>query len=149
MDFAYQWKADGVPIPGAVLRDYAVTIDDFGKVISCDVTATNSIGSTTASSSNSIAVPESYPVFTSSPRISGTATVGQVLTVIDNGNTTGISPITNTYQWRRNGVDISGAISSTYTLVVADRAAIISCNVRAANKYGWAESISNNIGPIS
>jgi hypothetical protein len=53
--------------------------------------------------------------------ISGTPEVGQVLTAVLVG--TGGSGFT--YQWTRNGVDIGGATSSTYTVVLADEGTTI------------------------
>jgi surface protein len=81
------------------------------------------------------------------PVISGTNTIGSVLTTT-NGTWSGTLPITYTYQWLRNGSNISGATSSTYTLVVADRNANISCQVTATNSLGSANATSNSITAI-
>ena len=40
------------------------------------------------------------------------------------------------YQWKRNGVSISGATSSTYTLQVADEGTTITCEVQNQNAFG-------------
>lgn len=40
-----KWLADGSPISGATGTTYIVTIDDVGRIISLEVTATNSVGS--------------------------------------------------------------------------------------------------------
>lgn len=149
MAFSYQWKANGIPIAGATGSTYVISISDYGKVISCDVTNSNSIGSTTVPVSNPLTLAQSYPINTAAPSISGTATVGLTLTVTNNGSWTGLPTITYTYVWRRNGVDIPGATSNSYTLLVADRGATITCMVRAANRYGWGESISNSKGPVA
>lgn len=66
------------------------------------------------------------------PSLSGSPVVGQVLTCSD-GTWTGTIPITFTYQWQRNGSDIIGEISSTYTLVQADAGTSVSCTVYATN----------------
>lgn len=47
MTFARQWKWDGANIPGATGASYTPVLGDKGKALSCDVTATNSVGSTT------------------------------------------------------------------------------------------------------
>ena len=54
------------------------------------------------------------PIFSIAPAITGTPTEGQTLT-----STTGTASNSPTYtrQWRRNGVNISGATGSTYLLV--------------------------------
>jgi hypothetical protein len=72
------------------------------------------------------------PVNTVAPAISGTATIGQTLSVSD-GTWTGTAPITYTYQWKRDGVNIGSATNSTYQLVDADFGAEITCTVTATN----------------
>jgi hypothetical protein len=84
------------------------------------------------------------PVNTVAPVVSGTATVGSVLT-----STTGTwlySATSYQYQWRRNGTVISNA-AVTYTTVAADSGTNISCAVFAFNTAGrsLAAAISNNI----
>jgi parallel beta-helix repeat protein len=49
---SYQWKRAGVAISGANTGTYIATANDEGSVLSCTVTATNSKGSTNATSSN-------------------------------------------------------------------------------------------------
>jgi hypothetical protein len=55
---------------------------------------------------------------TPTPTISGTAAVGKTLTAVTGAWTP--SNVTFTYQWKRNGSDISGATGSTYSPVAAD-----------------------------
>ena len=148
MSFSYQWKRDGVAIPGAIASTYAVTTADGGKIIICDVTNTNSMGSTTVSSSNSAAVPLASPVNTVAPIVSGTASVGSTLTVTSNGTWTGAGTITYTYRWRRNLAAIPGATSSTY-VIKGDDGGYIDCLVKATNSYGFSEKDSNDIGPVT
>lgn len=89
------------------------------------------------------------PAFTVAPVVSGTAVVNQTLTC-DGGTVTGTEPITKTYQWQRDGVDIGGATASTYTLVQADagNTSNIKCTVTATNSAGSASADSNTIVQI-
>jgi uncharacterized repeat protein (TIGR02543 family) len=92
-----------------------------------------------------------YPVNTAAPSISGSTTQGSTLSV-----TTGswnsdpayapepLLPATYTYQWKRAGVNISGATSSTYTTVVADIGNSITCTVTANNYRGATPANSSN-----
>ena len=59
---------------------------------------------------------------TGAPIISGTAEVGETLTVDTSGidDADGMSGAVFSYQWLADGVDIAGATSDTYTLVDAD-----------------------------
>jgi hypothetical protein len=84
------------------------------------------------------------PVNVVAPVISGTTSLGSVLTTTD-GTWTGNTPITYTYQWQRNGSPISSATSSTYTIVAADSAANITCVVTATNAFGSSSATSNTI----
>ena len=74
----------------------------------------------------SIAAGDAAPTNQSPPTISGTTTVGSVLTA-SSGSWNGTTPITYAYQWRRCGQNggscsnISGGNKSTYKLKSADR----------------------------
>jgi hypothetical protein len=48
--YAYRWQRDGANISGAVASTYTVVTADIGGVLTCNVTATNSYGSTVATS---------------------------------------------------------------------------------------------------
>jgi len=93
----------------------------------------------------------SPPVNTVLPVISGSALVGASLSC-SAGTWTGAATITFTYQWYRDGVAISGATSSSYTLVAADGTAGIACVVTATNGDGTAKAaalgVSVGIGPV-
>ena len=86
--------------------------------------------------------PPSVPVNTASPVISGTTTLGSVLTTT-NGTWTN-SPISYTYQWKRGATNI-GTNSNTYTLVTADSLASITCEVTAINAAGSSIPATSNI----
>ncbi len=81
--------------------------------------------------------PTNYSV----PTISGTVKVGNTLTAAT-GTWLGTTGISYTYQWRRDGVSISGATSSTYELVTADYNALITVAVRGTNAAGGNTAIS-------
>ena len=94
------------------------------------------------------AVGNSGPVNTVAPSISGTATVGQVLTCTA-GTWTG-NPVPNvTRQWYRGASAISGATGLAYTPVSADAGAIITVVETATNIVGPRTATSNALGPVS
>jgi hypothetical protein len=82
------------------------------------------------------------------PVISGTTTVGSSLSTT-NGSWTGSPTPSYAYQWKRGGTNISGATSSTYLLVTADLAAMITVTVTATNASGSASATSAGVGPIT
>jgi surface protein len=83
------------------------------------------------------------PVNTVAPVISGSTTVGSVLTTTD-GTWSG-SPTSFAYQWYRGLVQIFGQTLSTYTLVSADLSQNITCQVTATNAVGSTTATSNII----
>jgi hypothetical protein len=84
----------------------------------------------------------------SAPVISGTAQEGQTVTC-STGTWSGTTPITYAYKWKRNGSNIAGATSSSYTLVTADVGQSIKCEVTATNPVSTLSRDSNTITPIS
>jgi len=90
-----------------------------------------------------------YPIITTAPTVSGSSTQGNTLSV-----TTGtwkgfpsdkaFAYTSVSYQWLRNGSDISGATGSQYSTVVADVGSAISCRVTALNNRGPTPSTTSN-----
>src|SRR3954470_25074666 len=95
----------------------------------------------------STAASDAAPTNQSPPTISGTPTVGSVLTATS-GSWNGTTPINYSYQWRRCGQNggscsnISGANKSTYTLKTADRGNTLRVRVTARNADGSAQAES-------
>lgn len=142
--YAYQWKRGGVAIAGSINGTRTLAAADVGAIMTCTVTATNAGGSASADTPGTAAVIAAsipVPVNTVAPAVTGTGTVGQVLTT-DNG-TWSNSPTSYAYAWRRGGVDIAGATASTYTLAQADVGASVTCRVLATNAGGTAGATSN------
>ena len=58
ISYTYRWLRDGAAIGGAESNTYTVTTADEGHSISCEVTATNAVGSKSAASANNAAIHE-------------------------------------------------------------------------------------------
>ncbi len=86
-------------------------------------------------------LPHAIPANTVAPAITGTAQVGQTLTV-SNGTWTGNPTPTFTRQWKANGTNISGATATTYVPVVGDIGKTITCTVTGTNMVGSAQATS-------
>ncbi len=84
-------------------------------------------------------------VATGAPTISGTAQVGETLTAdtsgISDGN--GLANATFSYQWLADNADISGATSSTYTLVDADTGKSVKVRVSFTDDAGFGETLTS------
>ena len=133
--YKYEWYRGGqeTPILNEVASTYTIKEADKGNFIKSKVIATNSAGSD-FKFSNEIAIPAtaSGPVPTILPAISGSNTVGSVITV-SNG-TWGVTPITAySYEWYRTGQEtpITGAdkTKNTYTVTLDDKGKSITCKV--------------------
>lgn len=84
------------------------------------------------------------PINVVAPVISGTALVGNTLTSTTGtwSSDTGVTGYL--YQWTRDGVNISGATNSTYTLVSADLNTSIICKVAATDTDGTSAYVNSN-----
>jgi Glycosyl hydrolase family 99 len=111
------------------------------------VTATNVVGSGTASSPASAVVTAAPPASTAPPGITGAAQQGQTLTA-GTGSWSGTPPITFAYQWRRcdtggsNCVDIVAGSSASYSPTVMDLGSTLRVAVTATNGGGSSTAVS-------
>jgi hypothetical protein len=130
-----------VNISGASSKDYTIVSADTGTTLSFSYAASRTgyvPYSTSATATSTVTAPTTN-TFTATPKpgISGTLIVGYRLTA----TTAGWSPTPTkfTYKWLRNGVIVSGATASTYTLTSADYNTKISVRV-IAYKTGYVTS---------
>ena len=133
---AYQWKRNGLDIPGASLDSYrieAASLADDAAQFS--VVVSNAAGAATSRPSV-LAVNAAAPAILTDPFpqavLTGATATFSVLA-------SGSQPLQ--YQWRRNGIPISGANSSSYVTsatVVGDSGALF--DVQVSNVRGVATS---------
>src|SRR5215469_7977691 len=136
---SYQWRRNSANISGATSPSYttpATTTADNGSIF--DVMISNSKGSVTSSTAtltvSATAVP---PTITTEPASLTAVTAGQTATfaVVASGT----APLS--YQWQKNGTNISGATSPSYTTpatTTADNGSIF--DVRVSNSKGSVTS---------
>lgn len=129
---SYRWYRDGTAISGATRSTYALKSSDAGKKISVRVTSKRTGFVTVAKTSAAKRVANIMRA--STPRISGSTTVGSQLAVKPGTWTSGT---TLSYQWYRNGSKVSGAKSSTYTLGARDAGSYFAVVV-TGKKAGYA-----------
>ena len=90
--------------------------------------------------------PQENSAATGAPTINGTAQVGETLSASTSGisDADGVANATFTYQWLADDADISGATSSSYTVVAADVGKTIKVTVTFTDDAGNEESVTSN-----
>jgi hypothetical protein len=91
-----------------------------------------------------VAPSTAAPTVITAPYASSTGTTLGSVCSCTQGNWTN-EPTSYTYQWKRAGVNISGATLNQYTLQAADHLQAITCQVTAINAAGSNASTSNAI----
>ena len=152
--YTYQWKncnSSGEScsnISGATKSTYVPGHSEVGGTLRVVVTASNTAGSTPATSSvTSVIAAATPPSNTSLPSISGTVQNGQTLGT-NMGAWSGSTPMTYSYQWQNCNLqgeechNIEGATSLNYTVSVANMETTLRVAVTASNAAGSAEATS-------
>jgi hypothetical protein len=148
----YQWLVDDVEVDGATSSSYVIQAADAGLMVSVAVTGTNSEGS--ATEVVGVGPVNAAPANVDLPVISGTAQVGETLTVSD-GTWTGFPAPSFSYAWFTSPDGTPGSWVSTgvttadYTLQPADEAQFFFVQVTADNGVGSpviAEAAA--VGPV-
>ena len=144
--YTYQWiRVDGgtdADISGATSSAYTLVAADEGTTIKVKVSFTDDASNTetrTSAATATVAAANSpatgVPTIRGTATITGTARVDETLTAVTTGimDADGLASVSYTYQWIRvdsgTDADISGATSSTYTLVAADLGTTIKVKV--------------------
>ena len=154
VSYTYQWiRNDGntdTDIQNATSTTYMVSDDDAGKTIRVRVSFTDDRGNTeTLTSAAMIAVqPRPNTPATGIPTISGTAQVGETLTVDTSGiaDADGLDNVSYRYQWIANdgntGTDIENATAETHTLTDDDTGKTIEVRVSFTDDRGNEETLT-------
>ena len=152
--YTQQWQrsSDGgtsnfIDIAGATALTYVVTASDVGFPLRIRVTATNANGSSAPQpSSATLAGAAGYNV--SVPTVRGNYVVGQTLESTD-GTWSSPYTITLSFQWKRDGVNITSAVSPTYTVVAADIGTVTTVQVTASTLQGSLAVTSPSRGTVT
>ena len=140
--FGYQWLSDDAEIGGATDSTYTLVDDDEGRTIKVRVTFTDDLGNettlTSAATEAVAAAPPTDSPATGEPTITGTAQVGEELTVDTSGiaDADGLNSAVFGYQWVAGESDITDATDSTYTLVDGDQGQTIQVRVTFTDDLG-------------
>jgi hypothetical protein len=129
---SYQWKLNGVNISGATTSSYSKADAQSSDAGNYSVAVSNVAGSvTSASATLTVNVP---PSITTQP---ANQTVAQGSTATFSVVAAGTAPLS--YQWKLNGVNISGATASSFS----------KANAQPADQGNYSVAVSNVAGSVT
>ncbi|MFD1002641.1 immunoglobulin domain-containing protein, partial [Ohtaekwangia kribbensis] len=106
----YQWRKGGSNISGANSSSYTIATTVVGDAGSYDVIVSGTCTPAVTSSAATLTI-NALPTITAQPVASQAICEGSVANFSVTATGTSL-----TYQWKKNGVDISGANASTYSI---------------------------------
>jgi sugar lactone lactonase YvrE len=145
---SYQWRRNGVEIPGATLPTLGIPVVQTSDAGSYDVVLANGAGAVVSAKANlTVTIPPDVPVTITTQPVGGSAYLGAYVSM--SVQTTGTQPIS--YQWLKDGYEIPGATGSTYTITSAAVANGGKYVVTATNVLGTVTSADAilNVSPFS
>ncbi len=133
---SYQWSKNGAALSGATAGSYTISGAQTGDAGSFTCIVTNSAGTATSGTATlTITTTVVAPTITSQP-------AGASVTAGDSASFTitpsGTAPFT--YQWRKDGVAISGATAASYSIASTQTSDAGSYTCVVANSAGTATS---------
>ena len=137
----YAWYNNNVKITSATSNRLALTAGYLGRNVECEITASNSAGPSVPTTSAGRTIVAGTIAVRTKPYIYGTVKVGR--TIKTTKGTWSVASLTYTYQWKRNGVSISGTAARKYfyKVVAKDKGKYLTCQVKVA-RAGYASNTS-------
>ncbi len=138
----YQWKNNGTAITGATNATYTSTTLANGNLITCVMTPTAPCN-TSSATSNTVTMTVN-PLLTPVVSIAASSS-----TICSGANATFTATPTNgggtpSYQWKKNGTNISGATASTYSSTTLANNDVISVNMTTSTTCYTAQTVTSN-----
>ena len=150
--FTYRWLRNSTAIAGATANSYAFTAADDNAIITCEVTPTNAIGSTTAASSNAINAGDYVEPAQFGPAdwaVSDPATTGDLQVTIT--NVPAANPVTDDIEYQLDGgawIPTGGTVSFAISGLTDNQTYSIA--LRGTNDFGvGAASAAKNGTPTA
>jgi hypothetical protein len=138
----YQWLKDGIPIPGAIESAYTVTSASFSSEGVYSVVVTNPSGTVTSNPARLyVGIPKAPEIWTH-PASKTVITGAEVTFSVSSG----LAFPPATYQWRKDGVILTGATSDKLTISRATTADAGSYTVTLSNLVG---SVTSNAATLT
>jgi hypothetical protein len=146
--YDYLWYRNEDPIWSATSSTYVITSADEGSTLKCQVQGQNPVGAQSVFAAATATIISDPPTATADPAISGTATVGETLTVSP-GTWDGTPTLTYQWQWAHISANIYGANTDTYTIVSEDLGRTLTCIVTATSNSGVTQKRTTPTSPVT
>lgn len=135
---SYQWRKDGASLPGATSSTYSIASVTSGDAGTYSVVVSNSAGSATSNDATlTVTASAVAPTIATQP---ASQTVNTGVSATFSVTASGTAPLS--YQWRKDGAAIAGAISASFTIASAATSDAGAYTVVATNSAGSATSNS-------
>jgi len=132
---SYQWYKNNLAISGATLSSYSINSTSQSDAGNYSVMVSNYAGSVNSSIATlTVSNPVVAPAIINQP---ASQSVNTGNTASFSVSASGTSPLA--YQWYKNGISISGATNTTYTIAAA----------ASADSGNYTVTISNSVGSIT
>jgi hypothetical protein len=155
----WAWQENGSTISGATASTFQIPSSLLGDTLTCSVTASNSSGSVSGTSSGATVVAGGAVIRGVEPRVASRHVTPQVADtgaptwepvlfgtvkagVTDSCEAAFQGATTVTYAWQSNGTAISGATSSTFQVPGSQVGDTLTCSVVATNSIGSVSGTS-------
>ena len=129
----YQWKKNGTNITGATSASYSIASVAAGDAATYTVDVTNNCG--TVTSSNAVLTIRTPVSITTQPTANTTLCVGQAYNI----SVVAAGTATLTYQWKKNGTNITGATSASFSIA----------SVAAGDAATYTVDVTNACGTVT
>ncbi|MBI5424829.1 MAG: immunoglobulin domain-containing protein [Opitutae bacterium] len=135
---SYQWRKDGANLPGATSSTYSIASVTSGDAGTYSVVVSNSVGNATSNGATlTVTASAVAPTIATQP---ASQTVNTGASVTFSVTASGTAPLS--YQWRKDGAAIAGAVSASFTIASAATSDAGAYTVVATNSAGSATSNS-------
>ena len=141
-NFAYQWRRNGLPIAGANAATLTVSNVSPNDVGNYDVIVSSSLGFVNSSMAQlSLVTTPTAPFITANPA-TRTVLLGSPVTL----TVAAAAAPAPTYQWRKNGVPIAGAVTASFAIGSVQQGDAGAYDVVIANSVG---SVTSAVGILN
>jgi hypothetical protein len=139
LTYTYAWLRDGTPIPSQTTVNYTPVAADVGTDLVFRVTASATGYTDGVAHSGAVRVETLSAI--AGPQVSAPSGTGIGAGLVGTAPVWNQPDVTTTYQWLRNGSNISGATTANYTLTVTDLGKEIALRA-TGKKSGFQDSVA-------